>query len=156
MTNDPAHTRPIGLDPHVIRKIAEEQALFFLGSGYAAAYGQLATPEICDKFRTAITLEASRHGARIQSEAADSLAAAGKNDLARLAQIYDHYHGTDAAKQYIASLLTRQDIDLAAVGVIADLPLSTVVTTNFDLLIELAFNNQLDVCFEDEQRGTSK
>jgi hypothetical protein len=141
------------LQPHVIRKIAEEQALFFLGSGYAAAYGQITTPSICEKIRVAIVEESNRHGAEIQKDAADRVAAVGQHDLAHLAEIYDHYHGTDAAKQFVASLLTLNDVDLAALGVIAELPLSIIVTTNFDELIEHAFDRRLDVCFHDEHVG---
>ena len=141
------------LQPHVIRKIAEEQALFFLGSGYAAAYGQMTTPSICEKIRHAIIEESNRHGADAQKDAADRIVNIGKHDLAKLADVYDHYHGTDAAKQFVASLLTLNDIDLAALGVIAELPLSTIVTTNFDELIEHAFDRRLDVYFHDEHVG---
>ncbi len=70
-----------------------------------------------------------------------------------MAGLYDHYHGVDSAKQLIAALLTEKHFDLAALSVLADLPLSTIITTNFDELIENAFDRRLDVCFRDEHVG---
>lgn len=141
------------LDPHVIRKIAEEQALFFLGAGYAAAYGQMTTGSLCQSIRMAIANESKRHSNEKKEYAVKQLAALAPQDLARLAELYDYYHGTDAAKQYVASLLRSLDVDLAPLGVLADLPLSTIVTTNFDELIETAFDRKLDVAFHDDHVG---
>jgi hypothetical protein len=138
------------LEPHVIKKIADEEALFFLGAGYAAAYGQITTSSICAKIREAIVEESTHHTEDKRRYAIDRIATFGDADLAGLAELFDYYHGPDAAKQFVASLLQTVNVDLAPLGVLAELPLSTIVTTNFDELIENAFNRRLDVCFQDE------
>src|SRR5437868_5632282 len=102
----------IDLPPHTIRRIAEEQALFFLGAGYSAAYGQMATGAICARLRTEITAEANRHDQAVQDDATNRLTNIGQSDLGKLASIYDHYHGPDTAKEFICTLLTPQNLDL--------------------------------------------
>jgi SIR2-like domain len=141
------------LEPHIIRKISEEQALFFLGAGYAAAYGQKTTSGLCLRLREETEREAASHPPEKRDVATRALAQIAPTDLARLSEAYDFYHGADSAKKFIVALLKEVAVDLAQIGAIAELPMSTLVTTNFDDLIERAFDDKLDVCFRDDQLG---
>ena len=140
------------LDPFIVKAVTDEQAVFILGSGFSAAYGMLTTSDLCRTLRTLVTEEARRHDTKTSEAAMARLEAIAPSDLGRLAEQYDHFMNNGAAKEWVSSEISSAmvKVDVAKAGVLADLPMSTIVTTNYDSIVELAFDHKVDVRFRDD------
>ena len=142
----------IALDPSLVRAVTEEQSLFVLGAGYSVAYGMHGSSAICDMLRSAILREAERHQSAVTSEITTKIGLVAPSDLGRLSEVYDSLIGPDATKHWLSEVIRQATVkvDLAKASILGDLPVTTIVTTNFDQIVELAFDNKLDVRFKDD------
>ncbi|HUT02732.1 MAG TPA: SIR2 family protein [bacterium] len=134
-------------DPDLIRCIANEGGLLFLGAGFSQAAGLPGTRDLCDLLLKKIANEARKNKKdppRI-----------GEYDLAGAADHYDHFCGPGAAKHDVAQYLKQKtkSADSSLALSLVDLPISVIVTTNYDELIETAFGDKIEVWSRDDHVG---